>query len=88
MSQTGRSKKAKSGRTAKVDGRKIQKWTVLKAKTGRSFAIKLDGPKGRNWTVILNESGRSFEISLNQSGRSSKIKVDGPQGRKLDCNID
>ena len=79
MSQTGRSKKAKSGRSAKVDGPKIQKWTVLKAKTGRSFAIKLDGPKGRNWTVILNESGRSFGVSLNENGRSSRIKVDGLQ---------
>ena len=43
LGQSGRSKKAKSGRSAKVDGRKIQKWTVLKAKTGRSKGSKLDG---------------------------------------------
>ena len=57
--QSGRSKKAQSGRSAKVDGPEIRKWTVQRAKNGRSFGYKLDGPKGPNWTVIWHESGRS-----------------------------
>ena len=70
-----------------MDGPKIQKWTVLKAKTERSFAIKLDGPKGQNWTVILNESGRSFEVSLNGSRRSSRMKVNGPERIKTELSF-
>ena len=33
----------KSGRSAKVNGPEIQKWTVLRGKTGRSFELKVDG---------------------------------------------
>ena len=42
--------KFKSGRI-KVDGLKESKWTVQKAKNGRSKEMKLDGRKSKNWTV-------------------------------------
>ena len=69
MSQTGRSKKAKSGRSAKVDGLEIRKWTVLLAKTGRSSEIKLKDPKDQNQTVFLNK--------MDGIPESCWMKVDG-----------
>ena len=57
MNQTGRSKRLKvdglrkwtvceRGRSAKVDGPEIQKWTVQREKTVRSEVMNLDGLKG------------------------------------------
>ena len=51
MFEIRRSKRAFSGRSAKVDGPKIYKWTVLKDQTGRSLDIKADVPNGWKWTV-------------------------------------
>ena len=62
LGQTGRSKrlkldghepnwtvqKTKSGRSAKVDGPEIQKWTVQRKNTVRSEEMNLDGLKGLN----------------------------------------
>ena len=42
-----------SGRSwVKLDGVKIQKWTVQKAKTRRSLDIQVDSPKGWKWTFL------------------------------------
>ena len=49
-------KSLRSGRFAGVEGLKIQKWTVPRAQTGRSFNINVDGPM---WTV---KRGGSIEI--------------------------
>ena len=60
LGQTGRSKRLKvdglrpkwtvqktqSGRSAKVDGPEIQKWTVQREMTVRSEVLNLDGLKG------------------------------------------
>ena len=59
-SESGRSRAKLGGpKRVKVDSPKIQKWAVLKVKTGQSFAIKLDGPKSKlnghfesKWTVL------------------------------------
>ena len=52
MSRTGRSKRAKSRRSAKVDGFKGKNWTVFCNKTGPSKGSKLDGHFESKWTVL------------------------------------
>ena len=47
--------KTKSGRSAKVDGPEIKKWTK---------GEKLDGLKERNWMVIMNECRRSKRFKV------------------------
>ena len=52
----------------KLDGPEIEKWTVLRAQTGRSLDIKVDGLSRLKLMILKAESGRSQEI-----------KMDGPE---------
>ena len=59
MIQTGRSKKAKNRRSAKVDGPKGQNWTVISNQSRRSFE------------VFSNESGLSSRTKVDGASKYS-----------------
>ena len=47
MKETEPSNRDLDERSAKLNGPKIQKWTVLRPQSERSMNIKVDDPKGR-----------------------------------------
>ena len=68
MGQSGRSKKAKSGRSEnrELGGLKEGNWTVVRKDSERSKRLKVGDPKRSKWSVQNTESGRF-----------KKLKVDG-----------